>query len=332
MQPGYARRGNIQLHDHDPGREELREAILRGLRQPRKQFPCALLYDRRGSELFEAITRLPEYYLTRVETAILDRYGDMIAQRFGSCCTLIEYGCGSLAKVRGLLERLQDVVAYVAVDISREALNASLRQLGAAYPNLPLIALCADYNRPLPIPLPKTPNRRVVLFFGSTIGNMEPDPAARFLRLAARALGPGDGLLIGVDLRKDVRILDAAYNDAAGVTAAFNLNVLCHLNDRFGANFDLSRFDHRAFFNECLGRVEMHLVSRCGQVVRVAGESFTFRSGETIHTENSYKHTVEGFRCIARLAGLEPQECWTDEQQWFSIHYLSVPQAAHGRP
>lgn len=269
---------------------------------------------------------LEEYYVTRTEIALLERYGGEMASRMGPACHLIEFGSGSPRKAPLLLDALPDAAAYTAIDISRDHLIASAEALAAARPGLEVIALCADYTRDIELPRPGSrPDATPVVYFpGSSVGNFSPAEAVAFLRRTAAMLtaGGGGGLLIGVDLKKDPAILHAAYNDAEGVTAAFNLNLLARINAQLGGDFDLDAFHHYAFYRPDASRVEMHLLSRKSQTVHVAGHSFEFAEGENIHTENSYKYTVEEFQAVASEAGFSPTQVWLDDDRLFSVHYL----------
>jgi len=312
-----------RLVDLAPEVVSFRDAVLYGLARTPKSIPPMYFYDARGSALFEAICDLPEYYPTRTETAILRSHATDIAARIGPGAHLIEYGSGGLQKVRPVLNALETPAAYTPVDISAEHLDAAAQRLAAEYPHIEVTAIVADYSRPFSVPSSKRPARtRAALFLGSTIGNFAPDEALSFLRQAARRLAGGGCLLLGADLRKDTARLHAAYNDGAGVTAAFNLNLLTRINRELGGTFDLAAFDHYAFYNPGLGRIEMHLVSRKAQRVSVAGRSFGFGEGESIHTESSYKFTIEGMQDLARRAGFEPEDVWLDEQKLFSLHLL----------
>jgi dimethylhistidine N-methyltransferase len=305
---------------------KLRAEVLAGLRRPQKELPPKLFYDARGSELFERICELPEYYLTRTETAILRTHATEIAARLGPGCLLIEYGSGSSAKTRILLDALADPAGYVPVDISRSALLAAATALAADYPELTLLPVWADYSGAFTLPeAVRHAKRRVVFFPGSSIGNFHPDEAAAFLRRAAAVCGPHGHLLVGVDLDKDPAILDPAYDDAQGVTAAFNLNLLARLNRELGMDFRLEQFRHRAFYHRARGRVEMHLVSLVDQKVHLGDVEFAVALGETILTECSYKYTTQGFASLARHAGLVVQQAWTDPRGWFSVQLLAVP-------
>lgn len=302
------------------------EDVITGLSRPQKELSPKYFYDERGCELFEAICELPEYYPTRTEIAMMrDRVGEM-ARHLGPGCLLIEYGSGSGRKTRILIDALQPL-AYVPIDIAARQLAASCAELARTFPRLAIIAVCADYSRPFALAELDglAARRRIIYFPGSTIGNFTVPEAGAFLANARAIVGAGGGLLIGVDLKKDPARLHAAYNDAQGVTAEFNLNLLARINRELGADFDLAAFRHRAFYHAAMGRIEMHLESLKDQQVTVAGRSFRFRRGETIHTENSYKYSVAEFQALARGAGFEPVECWTDPERLFAVHYLTVP-------
>ncbi|HHJ17272.1 MAG TPA: L-histidine N(alpha)-methyltransferase [Gammaproteobacteria bacterium] len=312
---------SIHFHDFHPALADFRSEVLAGLAQAPKQLSPKFFYDYQGSRLFEAITELPEYYPTRTEIGILERHGESIAEFLGRDCLLLELGSGSSRKIRVLLDALQPA-AYMPVDISREHLLGSAQALVADYPSLEVHAACADYSQDFELPHYPEDLPRAAFFPGSSIGNFEPAAACELLQRVADHLGEGGRLLVGVDLQKDSELLHAAYNDAQQVTAAFNLNLLERINRELDADFDLDRFSHHAFYNETEGRVEMHLVSQCRQTVSVAGERFEFAEGETIHTENSYKYSVEGFLRLAQQAGFTSDQVWTDEQQLFSVHCL----------
>ena len=299
--------------------------MLNGLGRAPKAIPCKFFYDARGSALFEEICRLPEYYPTRTEIAILGESSGDITAQMGPHCRLIEFGSGASYKVRILLEALDRPAAYVPVDISREHLRDAASSLAEDFPSVPVIAVCADYTRPFPLPpLPGAKGKRVGFFPGSTIGNFEPDAAVAFLDNYARILGPGGEMLIGVDLKKDPEILDAAYNDRAGVTAAFNLNLLDRINRELDGDLDLDRFEHVAFYNVIGGRVEIYIRSLVNQSAQIAGRTFHFAAGELIHTEYSYKYSVEEFRALAARAEFRPVDTWTDPAELFSVHYFRL--------
>lgn len=311
------------LRDLHPQNASLRDEVLAGLGKPRKSLPPKLFYDSRGSELFELICRLPEYYPTRTEMQIMRDAASDMATRIGERSVLVEYGSGSGLKTRVLLEALQPV-AYVPIDISAEQLTRAAAEVAESFPGTQVIAVCADYTQPLHLPAldGMEARRRAVYFSGSTIGNFTPQDAVSFLRRAHALVRAGGAMLVGVDLKKDPALLHAAYNDAQGVTAAFNLNVLQRLNRELGADFEVSAFEHNAFYNADAGRIEMHLVSTREQDVTIAGRRFHFDVRETIHTENSYKYAVDEFQALVRQGGFSAQHCWTDAEQRFSVHYL----------
>ncbi|UCG52088.1 MAG: L-histidine N(alpha)-methyltransferase [Candidatus Latescibacterota bacterium] len=303
----------------------MRDEIVAGLEKPQKELPCKLFYDERGSHLFEKITMLEEYYLTRTEVAIMEENIGDIASRLGDRCMLIEFGSGSGEKTRFLLEHLKNPAAYVPIDISKEQLMRSAARIAATYPGLDILPVCADYNDAIQIPSSvKTVDRRIVYYPGSTIGNFHRDEAVDFLRRIARICGPTGGLLIGVDLKKDPAVLLRAYNDSQGVTADFNLNVLVRINREFDADFDIDRFRHVATFDPSNGRIELHLVSLADQTVRVEGAEIVFEKGESIWTESSYKFTVEEFSKLAFAGGFQTKKVWTDDEQLFSVQYLTT--------
>jgi len=314
--------------DLAPEADDFLTEVVKGLSQRPKTLPCKFFYDERGSALFDAICELPEYYPTRTEIALLEAISGDLARHIGPHAHLIEYGCGSVKKVRPLLDALEAPAAYVAVDISREHLLDAAQTLAGDYPDLDVHAVCADFTRPFEVRQPAgCPDARRVGFFpGSTLGNFMPDDARRFLANAVELLGPGGAMVIGIDLKKDVGILHAAYNDAQGVTADFNLNLLTRINRELGGDFDLGQFRHQAHYNGDAGRIEMHLYSAVEQAVHIDGATFRFREGESIHTENSHKYSIKEFQSLARDAGFEPAQVWTDDAQLFSIHYLTIPE------
>lgn len=316
----------VHFYDTRPATTHLAGEVIRGLAQRPRRLPPKLFYDERGSALFDAICELPEYYLTRTETALIENNLDEIAALVGSDSVLIELGSGSGRKVRPVLARLRPR-AYVPLDISREHLLAASAEVADEFPWLDVRATCIDYTTELTLPFALPASRRVAFFPGSTIGNFERDDAVRFLQRIRAMVGYDGAIIIGVDTKKDKTVLDAAYNDTRGVTAAFNKNVLLRINRELGATFDSDKFDHCAFYNVAKGRVEMHLVSTRRQIVRCGNIRFIFEEGETIHTENSYKYCDTEFRAVARLAGLESGGIWTDAGRNFSMHYLTVPRA-----
>lgn len=304
----------------------LGEAVLHGLaRRPRCIEP-KFFYDEHGSRLFDAICDLPEYYLTRTEMDILESCAAEIAQLTGPDCTLIELGSGASRKIRLLLDALRPR-HYVGVDISHEFLLKSLQQLARDYPWLEMKALCADFAQEISLPDDLGTANRLVFFPGSTIGNFEPHEALAFLQRVRRLIQQGGALVIGVDLKKEIQLLQAAYNDEQGITARFNLNLLARLRTELAADVDLDGFRHWAFYNPEPGRIEMHLVSRRRQTLRVLDREFEFLPDETIQTENSYKYSVEQFQSLARRAGLRPVRAWLDRAKLFSVHYLRVASA-----
>ncbi len=314
----------IAFHDVLPARASMLDEVCAGLAAPQKVISPKFFYDARGCELFEAICNLPEYYPTRSELAIMREHAPAMAQALGRGSTLIEIGCGNSEKTRALLEELEPGV-FVAVDIAREQLEASWSLLATAFPRMRFVAVRADFAHEFALPSAELGAARRVLYFpGSTIGNFTPAEARAFLARWAPLLGAGGGALIGVDLKKNPAVLHAAYNDAQGVTAEFNLNVLKHLNDALGADFDLAAFRHRANYDAAAGRIEMHLESMKAQRVTIGGRAFGFRAGETIHTENSYKYSIEEFQALARSAGFDARACWTDGDRLFSVHYFTA--------
>jgi dimethylhistidine N-methyltransferase len=319
------RKGNLAAFvDLAPVEESFRDAALAGLLHARKSIPCRFLYDERGSALFDSICELPEYYITRTETGVLRDRASEIAGLAGPRCQLIEFGSGAGTKVRLLLERLQSPLAYVPVDISSEFLKSAAARISADFPELAVIAVCADFMEPrrLPDDLFPEATRRIGFFPGSTIGNLTPGEAVSFLRGCRALLGPRGSMIVGVDLKKDPKLLHDAYNDSAGVTAAFTLNLLARMNRELGADFDLSRFAHEAFYNADAGRIEIYIRSLMSQIVTVAGERVSFLAGERIHVEYSYKYEVDEFRRLAERAGFIAAACWTDPEDLVSVHYL----------
>lgn len=314
--------GTFVFHDLAPGEESFRDAVIAGLSARDKSLPCKFFYDAAGSALFEEICRVPEYYLTRTEIAILETHAGAIARRIGAGARLIELGSGASVKVRILLGALDAPAAYVPVDISRDHLREAAAQLAGDFPDLPVIAICADYTRPFALPALPGGGKPVGFFPGSTIGNFEPDGVVEFLAHCGRLLGPGGELIVGADLKKDPAVLDAAYNDKAGFNAAFNLNLLARINRELDGDFDLTQFRHRAAYNPAAGRVELYVESLAEQTARVAGTVFRFAAGELIHTENSYKYTVAEFRALAARAGFRAVDAWTDRGELFCVHYL----------
>jgi dimethylhistidine N-methyltransferase len=303
----------------------------RGLAMKTKRLPSWLFYDARGSALFEAICAQPEYYLTGCELALMAEHAPAIADELGSEVRLVEYGSGSGRKTRLLLEQLVAPVAYVPIEISPSALHDNVAQLAMQFPHLPLQPLCADFTRPLRLPVaPSAPRRTVVYFPGSTIGNFETPEALALLRKMRREMGEAGAILIGVDLKKDPAVIEAAYNDRAGVTAAFTLNMLARLNREIGSDFELSAFAHRARYNPMAGRIETQLVSRREQHVHVGRQDIAFRADEPIQVEYSCKYSLQDFAALAAKAGLSVRRVWQDAKGMFSVQYLvRADTAAH---
>ena len=296
--------------------------IIEGLSKQQKSLPPKFFYDEHGSRLFDAICELPEYYLTRTELSIMQAHIDEIVSLVGPQASLIEFGSGSSLKTRMLLEKLDRLAAYVPVDISREHLTAAAESLASDYPNVEVWPVLADFMQPFELPNPSVmPLKNIVYFPGSTIGNFSPEQAHSLLQVMHVEAGEDGALLIGVDLQKDAAVIERAYNDEAGVTAEFNLNMLSRINRAFGANFDPDQFRHRAVYDEEHGRVEMSLISECEQIVHVGGQSFQFVQGEALITEHSHKYTLEQFDRMAREAGFVVETVWTDPERLFSVQY-----------
>ena len=300
--------------------DSFREDVIGGLSRQQKSLPPKYFYDDAGSRLFEAICRLKEYYPTRSELALMRRHIADVARFAGRDAVIIEYGSGESLKSRMLIDAVRPR-AYVPVDISADALRRASAALRRRFPWLDIRAVHGDFSRPLNIPMPRG-GRRIVYFPGSTIGNLTTAEAHAFLRMTRGQVGARGAMLVGVDLRKDANLLHAAYNDAKGVTAAFNMNLLARINRELDADFDLRAFRHYAFYNVALGRVEMHLVSLAAQTVRVGAHRFAFEPGESIHTENSYKYSVAGFHALAKSAGFRGERTWLDPKGLFALHGL----------
>lgn len=315
---------SIQFIDQHPHLSDLRSDVEQGLRSKPYSLPPKLFYDEAGSRLFEQITGLDEYYPTRTEISILEGNAGEIVANWGERAALIELGSGSSLKVRILLDALAAPITYMALDISREHLEQSALSIQSDYDGVEVIAVCTDYTAGIDLPGWSSYEKRIFFFPGSTIGNFEPDEAKDFLQRIAQRQSPGDEMIIGVDLHKDKARLEAAYNDESGVTAAFNLNILERLNRELDANFVLSQFAHEAFYDEEHHRIEMHLRSLRDQQVRVGTITIDLAAGETIHTENSYKYSVEGFAELLEGTGFSIDQTWTDEEKLFSVHRLMV--------
>ncbi len=310
------------FHDFEPDHQEFLDAVVEGLSFEQKSIPSKFFYDEAGSQLFEKICDLDEYYPTRTELKILDQYKFDIAKLAGPHCHLAEFGSGSSIKIRTLMEAFDNPIGYVPIDISRDHLAQSAASFAKLFPNISVTAICTDYTSEFKLP-PIDDGQYVGFYPGSTIGNFTRTEARTFLERVTHILS-GGGFLIGVDLVKDTSILNAAYDDAKGVTAAFNMNLLKRCNRELGSNFDFNAFTHRAFFNEIESRIEMHLVSTKHQSVQIDDHSFTFQKDETIHTENSYKYSIESFQALARSSGFTPIQVWTDANDLFSVHYLAA--------
>ena len=309
-----------EVIDLAPARGTFLDDVLRGLSAPARTLPPKYFYDARGCALFQRICELPEYYPTRTELAMMRDHAAAMAAMLGKGCSLIEFGSGEGIKTEILISALRPA-RYLPVDIAREALMASAQRIAARHAPLQVTAVCADYLAPLELPRVAV-SPRVLYFPGSTIGNLTPGEALQFLIRSRDIAGPGGAMLVGVDLKKDPARLYAAYNDAQGVTAAFNLNLLARINRELGADFDLAGFRHVAFYDLSRGRIEMHLESRRAQAVILAGRRFEFAPGERIHTENSCKYGSEEFSALAVAAGFRPQAVWIDPQRLFSVHLL----------
>ncbi|MEE8463449.1 MAG: L-histidine N(alpha)-methyltransferase [Gammaproteobacteria bacterium] len=315
----------IALVDYHPPSDDITQEVLAGLAQPQKRLSPKWFYDEEGSRLFDQITRLPEYYPTRTELGILHTHIAEMAGMIGSRAAIVEFGAGSSVKIRILLDSLETPSAFIPVDISGEHLLDATRQLATDYPDLEILPVCADFTQPFDLPVPAASvNRNLVFFPGSTIGNFSLEQARQLLKVMALEAGPGGGLLIGVDLKKDRATLESAYNDEAGVTAAFNLNLLVRLNRESGADFDLDQFTHRAIYDEDKGRIEMHLVSGKDQSVNIDGQRIDFVAGEYILTECSHKYELQEFADLAAEAGFNIRKVWTDPERMFSVQYLEV--------
>jgi dimethylhistidine N-methyltransferase len=313
----------LQTLDRKPANWSLVANVLQGLRGTPKRLSPTYLYDEHGSQLFDRICELPEYYVTRTETGILEAHARDMASRIGNDALLVELGSGASTKTRLLLDQLPNLAAYVPVDISRSYLLAAARRISDSYPHVEVLPVCADFTQAFTLPKPHRSPARVVVFFpGSTIGNFDPPAAIALLRVMREIAGTRGALLIGFDLVKDPDILERAYNDTAGVTAAFNLNVLRRLNRELGADFSLDRFRHEAVWVPGTSRIEMHLVSESAQTVTIAGEAIAFGAGERLVTEHCHKYTPETFALQAQSAGWTAGSTWSDERGYFNVQYL----------
>ena len=328
MKPETARRrldetGRIRFYDFHPKSADFFGEVIQGLSQRPRAIAPKFFYDERGSQLFEAICQTPEYYPTRTEVDILTRHIEEISSLMRPGCLLVEPGSGNSQKVRLLIEANRPR-AYVPVDISRDFLLWAARRIGAEYPALEVHAICADYTAPFMLPAKLPEAHKVAFFPGSSIGNFTPTEAVAFLSNLARLVGSGGGVLIGVDIKKDAALLNAAYNDAQGFTAAFNLNLLTRINRKLSSDFDITRFRHHAFYDAAAGRIEMCIVSNAAQVVTIAGREFEFKEHESITTEYSYKYTISEFQALSVRAGFSPVKAWTDPDGLFGVHYLEA--------
>jgi dimethylhistidine N-methyltransferase len=308
----------------DPARADFADAVLAGFATKPRSLPCRFFYDARGSVLFEEITQLPEYYPTRAETALLETYGDEIAERMGDARVLVEFGSGSSRKTSLLLSALHRVAVYVPIDVAGESLAEAAEWLSERHDGLAIRPLVADFTKTRTLPIVARRPQKLGFFSGSTIGNLTHAEAIGFLANAAHLLGRGASFLVGVDLKKDPAILIPAYSDKRRVTAAFNLNLLERINRELDGDIDLGGFAHDAIYDEAHGRIEMHLVSLARQTVRVLGRAFSFAKGERVHTENSHKYSVEEFQALAARAGWTPTQAWTDADRLFSLHLLRL--------
>lgn len=313
----------IQLLDLHPSAGDFRAEVIEGLAQPQKTLPPKYFYDETGSQIFDEITELPEYYPTLTEYSIMRDNVEEMAELIGPEASVIELGSGMSQKIRVLLDGLEDVAAYVPVEISKPHLLDAARAFAEDYPDLDICPVCADFTQPMRLPHPvHSPQRNLVYFPGSTIGNFAPVEAVSLLENMAHVACRGGALLIGVDLKKDKSILERAYNDDRGVTARFNLNILERIRRELGATLDVAAFEHDAIYNEAQGRIEMHLVSKRAQAIELGEHRFELAAGEYILSECSYKYSVEQFQELARRAHFEPKNVWTDAQDLFSVHYM----------
>lgn len=317
---------NLQdLTDVAPERAVMRAEVIEGLSLPQKAIPSLYFYDKHGSELFDQITDLPEYYPTRTEIQIMESYAPEMAEALGPGVRLVELGSGSSQKVGQLLQHMRDLAAYVPVEISREHLMEAAERIAAEFPDIEVLPVCADFSEPMELPEPtREVSRNVAYFPGSTLGNFPRSMAEDLLALMSREMGPGGGMLIGVDLKKAEEIIVPAYNDSQGVTAQFNLNLLRRLNRELGMDFDLNAFEHRAVWDEAQSRVEMHLISRREQSVTLGEHSFSFAPGEHILTEYSHKYSLDAFAGLAEANGFRVDDVWIDPDRLFSVQYLVV--------
>ena len=306
-------------------RGEFRRDVVQGLKSEKKRIPCKYFYDKRGSELFDSICELDEYYLTRTELKIMQDHASAMAKYIGKNALLVELGSGSSIKTRILLDEVIDPVAYCPVDISQDHLLQTAAALSSDYPDLAVLPVVADFVQRFELPQSLNADAKVAAYFpGSTIGNFEPEAAKRMLRRIVELCQPKGGLLIGIDLQKDTDVIEAAYNDEAGVTDQFNLNLLERINRELRADFVVDQFRHRAFYDHDENRVDISLVSEVEQTVTIGEESITLEEGESIHTEYSHKYTIDSFAVLAESVGLSLAASWTDEQEYFAVLYLET--------
>ncbi len=319
---------NLLRKEKSIGLKSMYKEVIEGLSKSRKELPCKYFYDEHGSQLFDEICSLEEYYVTRTELDIMHKNIDEMSDVMGRKLMFVEYGSGSSEKIKIILDHVKGICTYVPIDISCKHLSKSAAQIASQYKQIEVIPVCADYNKPFSIPESKNNIlHKIVYFPGSTIGNFHPDEARKFLKQIAEVAGPNGGLLIGVDLKKDSSILNRAYNDSRGITAEFNLNQLKHLNRELGTDFELDNFRHRAFYNSEQGRIEMHLISTENQTVSLNGTTISFDKDESIWTESSYKYSLAEFKSVAIDAGFSVKQVWTDENNLFSVQYLDVTDA-----
>jgi dimethylhistidine N-methyltransferase len=318
-------RTETDLLEFTPATETFYRDVVTGLSQRPRSLPCKYFYDERGSQLFDEICELDEYYLTRTELAIMKQYAGEMADQIGRGAMLVEYGSGACTKTRILLDHLPQPVAYVPVDISRDHLHETANDLARRYPDIEILPVCADFTEQFELPISaRMPTHDAVYFPGSTIGNFQPAAARAMLSRIVSLCGCGGGLLIGIDLQKDAEVLESAYNDADGVTSEFNLNLLNRINHQLNADIRVTQFEHAAHYNERLGRVEIYVVSSCDQTITVGDRSFEIAKGETICTEYSHKYTIDGFAELAASAGLTLRRRWTDAQDRFAVLHFAV--------
>ena len=317
--------GEVSVLDLEPDASDFLEQAIAGLSSSPPTLPSKFFYDERGSDLFQKICKLPEYYITRTERQILRQYGPEVAESIGENAELVGFGTGAGVKTRMLLGHLKNLIAYVPVDISKQHLTESAEALSREMPTLEILPVCTDYLQPFELPTPSCEPAHIAVYFpGSTIGNMHPEVARHFLERVRRLCGHSGGLVIGVDLQKSREVLEAAYNDSAGVTAAFNLNILERANRELDADFEPSQWRHRAIYDDDAHRIEMHLISERPQAVHLGGHEFHFDVGEKIVTEFSYKHTIAGFRALADSAGFQFARVWTDPAKLFAVFHFTT--------